>query len=525
MKVPLNVRRFLDHAASIYPEKIGVIDQDGEFTYRQFRERAQRLSHALMDMGVGPGDRVAVLAYNNHPLLEAYYGVVQFGAVLVPLNIRLTLDEIAYIVGDCLPKVLLFDADFEGWAVELRRRHPDLLLVEIRIEGSHPGYQGYEEMLGEASPEPLRAEVDEDQVAEIFYTSGSTARPKGVALTHRSLYLHALQCGFGVGIDDTMVLLHTIPLFHVNGWGTPHYVTALGGTHVMLRRFVPAKVLELVERCRVTNAAFVPTMVGMLLQEPTRGSRDLSSLRQMNVGGAPSPSSFVAASMEGLGGEYLGGYGLSESSPVVSVSRIKSTLRAAPREIQDRLRGYAGLPMVGVEVRLEGPAGEAVPWDGESVGELLVQADSVMQGYWNLPEETESALRGGWLHTGDMAFIHPEGYIKIVDRKKDIIISGGENISSAEIEDVLYGHPAVRECAVVGRPDEKWGEVVHAAVSLKPGAAATPDELLAYARGRVAAFKAPRTLEIWDELPKTGTGKVLKTAIRRLLRQESDSGA
>ena len=522
MKVPLNVRRFLDHAASIYGDKIGVIDQDGQWTYREFKERAWRLTNALKSMGVGAGDRVAVLGYNNHPLLEAYYGVVQFGAVLVPLNIRLTLEEIVYIASDCQPKVLLCDSDFEAWAVALRGRLPDLSLVEIRIEGSHDGYQGYEELLAQASPQPLADMVDEDSVAEIFYTSGSTARPKGVALTQRSLYLHALQCGFGMGIDDTMVLLHTIPLFHVNGWGTPHYVTALGGTHVMLRRFIPATVLELVERYRVTNAAFVPTMVGMLLSEPTRGTRDLSSLRQMNVGGAPSPSSFVAASMEALGGEYLGGYGLSESSPVVSVSRLKSGLREAPRELQDRLRGFAGLPMVGVEVRLEGPLGEELPWDGESVGELLVRADSVMQGYWNLPEETEAALRGGWLHTGDMAFIHPEGYIKIVDRKKDIIISGGENISSAEIEDVLYGHPAVRECAVVGRPDEKWGEVVHAAVSLKPGLAATPEEILAYVRGRVASFKAPRTIEIWDDLPKTGTGKVLKAAIRGRLRRDAE---
>jgi len=524
VKVPLNVRRFLDHAASIYPDKVGVIDQDGEFTYRQLKERADRLSHALIGLGVGRGDRVAVLAYNNHPLLEAYYGVVQFGAVLVPLNIRLTLEEIAYIAQDCAPKVLLFDSDFEPWARQLQVQDPALRLVEIRIEGSHEGYAGYEELLAAQAPGPVPDDVAEDEVAEIFYTSGSTARPKGVALSHRALYLHALQCGFGQGVDDTMVILHTIPLFHVNGWGTPHYVTALGGTHVMLRRFVPARVLELVERHRVTNAAFVPTMVGMLLGEPSLRTRDLSSLRQMNVGGAPSPSQFVAASMQGLAGEYLGGYGLSESSPVVSVARIKSTLRDAPREIRDQLRGTAGLPMVGVAVRLEGPDGQELPWDGEAVGELLVRADSVMEGYWNLPAETAEALRGGWLRTGDMAVILPEGYIRIVDRKKDIIISGGENISSAEIEDMLYGHPAVRECAVVGRPDEKWGEVPHAAVSLREGAQATGEEILAYARGRLAAFKAPQSIEIWPDLPKTGTGKVLKTAIRRRLK-ESREGA
>ena len=521
MRVPLVVQRFLDHAGRVFGDKIGVVDEDRKFTYREMRERCGRLARALAARGVAPGERVCVLAYNNHPLLEAYYGVPAAGAILVPLNIRLTLEEIEYIVDDCAPRLLLFDADFEPWARALSARRPDLDLVEIQIAGRHDGYLGYEELLGGASGEAGELAEDEDRVAEIFYTSGSTARPKGVALTQRSLYLHALQCGFGTGIDDSMVLLHTIPLFHVNGWGTPHYVTALGGTHVMLRRFVPARVLELVERHRVTNMALVPTMVGMLLEEPTRAGRDLASLRQISVGGAPSPASFVAASTQGLTGEYLGGYGLTEACPVVSSSRIRADLASAPQELRDGLRGGAGLPMVGVEVRLEGPTGEEIPWDGEGVGELLVRADSVMDRYWNLPEETEAALRGGFLHTGDMARIRPDGYIRIVDRRKDIIISGGENISSAEVEEVLYGHRAVRECAVVGRPDERWGEVVHAVVALKEGAPSSAEELLSYARGRLAAFKAPRTLEIWPDLPKTGTGKVLKSAIRARLLAEA----
>ncbi len=522
MKVPLNVKRFLDRASRIYGNKVAVIDQDGQFTYREFHERAQRLSHGLQSLGVGQGDRVALLAYNNHPLLEAYFGVVQFGAILVPLNIRLTFDEIAYIVEDAEPKVLLFDSDFEGWAKELSRLHPEIRLVEIGIEGGHPDYQDYESLLAGASSVPIDTEVDEDQVAEIFYTSGTTSRPKGVALTHRSLYLHALQTGFGGGLDDTIVLLHTIPLFHVNGWGTPHYVTALGGTHVMLRRFVPRRVFELVQAHGVTHADLVPTMVGMLLEDASRAQYDLSSLVQLSVGGAPSPSSFVAASMQGLGGQYCGGYGLSESCPVVAVATVKSTLRDAPQELQNTLRGYAGLPLVGIDVRIEGADGRELPWDGTSVGELLVRGDSVMQGYWNQPEATETTLRGGWLHTGDVAIIHPEGYIKIVDRLKDIIISGGENISTAEIEDVLYSHPAVRECAVVGRPHEKWGEVVHAAVSLRTGASASEEELLAYAREHLAAFKAPRSLEIWPELPKTGTGKILKSSVRERLQGDRE---
>lgn len=522
MKVPLHVQRFLDRAARIYPNKVAVIDQDGEFTYREFHERAARLSSALRAMGVGPGDRVAFAAYNNHPLLEAYYGVVQFGAILVPLNIRLTIDEISFIVDDCQPKVLVFDSDFEYWAVQLKSRHPELQLVEIRIEGSHPGYKGYEDLLAAASADPVAYDMDEDSIAEIFYTSGTTSRPKGVAMTHRNLYLHALQTGFGGGLDDTIVMLHTIPLFHVNGWGTPHYVTALGGTHVMLRRFIPARVFECIERYRVTYANLVPTMVGMLLDSPDRSRHDLSSIIRFNVGGAPSPSSFVKASMDGLAGEYAGGYGLSESCPVVSVASIKSTLRDASDELKNTLRGHAGVPLVGIEVKIEGADGRELPWDGESVGELLIRADSVMQGYWNRPDETEKTLRGGWLHTGDMAIIHPEGYIKIVDRLKDIIISGGENISSAELEDVLYSHPAVRECAVVGRPHAKWGEVPHAAVSLKAGASASEAELVTYVSSKVAAFKAIRSIEILDDLPKTGTGKVVKSAIRQRLPERAE---
>jgi fatty-acyl-CoA synthase len=520
MMVPMNVNRFLNRAARLYPGKVAVVDQDGTFTYAEFHRRVQRLSNALRGLGVGPGDRVAVLAYNNHPLLEAYFGVVQFGAILVPLNIRLTVDDFRYILRDAAPKVLIFDADFEPVARALKADDPALELVAIQIASRADGYRDYEQWLTEAPDRYAGADdLDENGVAEIFYTSGTTGRPKGVALTHRNLYLHALQILPGSGYSDRTVYLHTIPLFHVNGWGTPHYLTAVAGTHVMLRKFVPATVLDLIQRHRVTAAAMVPTMVNMLLAVPDLDRYDLSSLERITVGGAPSPSSFVRRVMDTVAGtEYLGGYGLSEACPVVSFAHLKSTLDDADPEAKDRWRGSAGIPLVGVEVKLLGSDGEELPWDGRSVGELVVRGDNVMAGYWNQPEATAEVIRNGWLHTGDMATIDPEGYIRIVDRKKDIIISGGENISSTELEDVLYTHPAVYECVVVGKPDPKWGEVPHAVVVLKPGMTATAEELMAYVAARVAPFKVIKSVAFQDELPKTGTGKILKTVIRDQFR-------
>lgn len=521
MNVPMNVNRFLNRTARLYAQKVAIIDGERQFTYREFYERVQRLSHALKRLGIQPGDRVATLAYNNYPLLEAYYGVVQFGAVLVPLNIRLTPADFAVIVADASPRLLLFDSDFEPVAKLLQSQHPEMAMIAIEIEGLAPGYRDYESWIAEEPSDYAGDDaLDENRVAEIFYTSGTTGAPKGVALSHRNLYMHALQIGFSFeDVTDRMVLLHSIPLFHVNGWGTPHYVTAAGGTHVMMRRFLPATVFQLIERHRVTHADMVPTMVNGLLTSPDIGRYDLSSLVQLSVGGAPSPSSFVKASMDLLKVEYTTGYGLSESSPVVSLAQIKSTLATADQETQNRYRGWAGLPLVGVDVKLVNADGAELPWDGRSVGELLVRGDSVMVGYWNKPEDTEAAIGDGWLHTGDMALIDPEGYIKIVDRKKDIIISGGENISASELENVLYGHPAVLECCVVGKPHPIWGEVPHAVVVKKADQeSVSADDLVAYVEERVAGFKAIKSVAFANDLPKTGTGKIIKEAIRAQFR-------
>ncbi len=518
MMVPMNVNRFLKRTANLYGTKLAVIDQDMSYTYQEMLARVDRLSRSLKGQGIKPGDRVAWLGYNNHPLLEAYFGVVQFGAILVPLNIRLNPDDLVKIFIDCTPSLLVFDSDFEETARRLAAVVPNLKMVEIQIEGSHADYEDYESFLAAAPSSlavPDHPPLDENAVAEIFYTSGTTGTPKGVGLTHRNLYMNAMQILISADVRDDAVILHTIPLFHVNGWGTPHYITAVGGTHVMLRRFIPDLVLSQIEKHRVTHASLVPTMANFLIQAAQSHSYDLSSLRYEVFGGAPSPSSFVQTTMDTLGGEYVGGYGLSETSPIVSLASIKSTLASNEARVLNRYRGTAGIPAIGVEVGIVDDDDYELPWDGETVGELRVRGDMVMDGYWNKPEETQLAIRHGWFYTGDMAVIDPEGYIHIVDRKKDIIISGGENISSVELEDILFQHPAVFECCVIGVPDPKWGEIPKAVVVLRPNMNADVNEILGFVNQRVASFKALKAIDLALELPKTATGKIQKIVVRK----------
>ncbi len=525
MVVPMNIQQFLWRAQALYGNKMAIYDEDMTLTYRQFSARVQQLSRALQSCGVKAGDRVAWLGYNNHPLLEAYFGVVASGAILVPLNIRLLVSELAPIIQDADPKVLVFDSDFETTARTILQNHPDLLAVEIQIEVRHPQYLGYEDFLAHESPEPADLpELDENSVAEIFYTSGTTGVPKGVALTHRNLYMNALQILATSDLSDASVLLHTIPLFHVNGWGAPHYITAIGATHIMLRKFIPDRVLTLIEHHQVTHALMVPTMVQSLNLARTQNERDLSSLVSINVGGAPSPQALVSETQTQLNTEYMGGYGLSETCPVVSVAYLKSTLTTAPAEQQERWRSTAGLPLVGIQISVADSHGLPQPWDGQSAGELRVRANTVMQGYWHNPSETARVIQDGWLYTGDIATIDPEGYIHIVDRRKDIIISGGENISSSELEDVLYAYPGVLECCVIGRPDPVWGEAPHAVVVPKPGTVLNAPALLEFVNTRVAGFKRIKSVAFVDALPKTGTGKIQKQQIRRQFSESQADG-
>jgi fatty-acyl-CoA synthase len=515
MKVPLTPLEFKQRAARLFGTKIGVIDGERRFTYAEFAERAGRLAGVLVTRGVRPGDRVAYLAYNSHPLLEGYFGVLEAGGILLPLNVRLAPQELAYILDDAGVRLLFIDADFLPLLDEMQAGmsgRPEVVWL-----GSRPDTRSeplYEDLLAEVpAGEQRPPEIDEDAVAELFYTSGTTGLPKGVMLTHRNLYLHALSTMATLSVADDEVQLHTIPLFHVNGWGTPQALTAAGGTHVMLRRFDPGEALRLIEAERVTRFFAVPTMLTMILNHADIAKYDLSSLRRVMLGGAPTPVELVRQAEKILRCTVHAGYGLSETSPVLTTAWSRSHLCGGD-DARTRRQASTGTPIVGADVRVVTEDGGEVPWDGDSVGEIVARSNVVMAGYWNDPEGTAAIIHDGWFHTGDMAVVDPDGYITIVDRKKDIIISGGENISSVEIEKVLFEHPAVLESAVVAVPDARWGEVPKALVALRPGASATEEELIAFCRDRLARFKSPQSVDFFESLPKGGTGKILKARLR-----------
>ena len=518
MNLPLTPIRFLRYAEQQYPRSTAVVCGDHRFTYAQFADRAARLAGALVQSGVKPGDRVAFLSGNCHRLLEAYYGVLEAGAVLLPLNIRLAPTELAYILNDSGARILFLHSYFVATVDSFRR---DLAAVEsFHLLDANPkeswlAPENYEALLSSASP--LRAEItdiDEDSLAELFYTSGTSANPKGVMLTHRNVYLHAVEASLALHTDVGSVELHTIPLFHANGWGVAHFLTLLGGKHVMVPRFDPPEVFRLIQQERAQFCSLVPTMATALVNCPERAKYDLSSLKRVTIGGAASSPTLVREVEEKLGCTCFSGYGLTETAPVLTISPMKPGLDWAEtnRFARQASTGYA---VPGVEVRVVDLNDNDVPRDGKTVGEIIARSDGVMQGYWQQPEASAEALRGGWFHTGDMATWNEDGYLLIVDRKKDIIVSGGENVSSLEVEKVLHAHPGVLELAVIPVPDRRWGEVPKALVVLKPGARATESELLEFCRAHLSHYKCPHSIEFLDALPKTGTGKILKRELRK----------
>jgi fatty-acyl-CoA synthase len=526
MNVPLTPIRFLRYAAEQFPRKTAVVCGAERFTYAQFAERAARLAGALRAAGIGAGDRVAFLSTNCHRLLEAYYGVIEAGAILLPLNIRLAPSELAYILRDSGAKMLFVESAFLKMVESFRAEIPGVKSIHaLDGEVSEPwlARDNYEAML--AAAQPYHADmmaVDENAVAELFYTSGTSADPKGVMLTHRNVYLHALNSAITVHVEKDPVELHTIPLFHANGWGVAHSLTFRGGKHVMIHRFTTDEVFRLIQDERAQTLAAVPIMATAMVNCPNRTKYDLSSLKRVIIGGAASSPTLVREVEEKLGCTCWAGYGLTETSPTLSVSPMKAGLEWKGDE---KFHGQAmtGYAVLGVEMRVVDADGNDVAHDGVAIGEIIARGDGIMQGYWNQPEASAEALRGGWFHTGDMATVNEDGYFLIVDRKKDIIVSGGENISSLELEKAMIAHPSVLECAVLPVPDAKWGEVPKALVVLKTGAQATEGELLEHTRSRIAHYKCPRSVEFVESLPKTGTGKVLKKDLRKKYWDGQDS--
>jgi len=516
MNVPLTPIRFLYRAMDLYSNKVGIVSGATTLNYGQFAERTHRASSALQQHGIEPGDRVAFLSFNNHQLLEGYYAAPMARAIVMPLNVRLSIQELVPILNHSGAKMLLFENDFLPLVEQIKAACGAIQRFVTLNEKTGPADLSYEEMIAGGKNQPVDyMTFDENAIAELFYTSGSTGTPKGVMLSHRTLYLHALSVATIADDPKTLVDLHTIPLFHANGWGRPQTSTMLGSKQVMVRRFEPTGVFKLIQEHRATEMSLVPTMANALLNAPDRANFDLSSMRRIMLGGAASSAELVARVEAAFRCEVVAGYGMTETAPVLTTARPKGTIDETVDAERHRRHAMAGWAVPGVEVRVVDVNFETVPRDSKTIGEVVARGDHIMSGYYRDPEATAAAIRNGWMHTGDMAVWDEEGYIQIVDRKKEIIISGGENISSIEVEKAIFAHPAVYECAVVAAPDEKWGEVPAAIVVLKPGESLTEEALMDFLSQTLGRYKLPRIIQFSaDPLPKTGTGKIRKLILK-----------
>lgn len=477
-----------------------------------------RLSHGLKVLGIGKDDKVSILHPNCHYFLEAYYGIARIGAISVPINYRLSPREIAFILEDSESRALIVDPMFREQVNSIRggiRRIERVIWTgeEKTEEGSHD--LNYEMVLKQTGSHPLpEAQITGEDIAQIYYTSGTTGRPKGVMLSHKNVMTHALGTIAEVHLTDGDVWIHVAPLFHLaDAWAT-WAITWVGATHVLVREFNPKVVLETIEREKVTLTNLIPTMLNLMVNDPDVGKYDYRSLRVLLSGGAPIAPEVVRKIVETFKCDYIQTYGMTETSPYLTLSVLKDHLKKLSYEDQLRFKSKTGKEFIGVELKVVNDRGEEIKKDEKEVGEILVRGDIVTKGYWKLPEETEKSIKDGWLYTGDMAVMDEEGYVTIVDRKKDMILTGGENVYSTEVENVLYMHPAILECAVVGVPDQKWGEAVKGIVVLKPGQEATAEEIIQFCKDRMAHYKAPKSIDFMDALPRTGSGKIHKKGLR-----------
>lgn len=515
MNVPLILTDFLDRAVALYGKKKAIFTEDREFTYEELNERVNRLSHGLYKLGVRKGDRVAYLAPNSVEMLEGFYGVFQLGAVIVPLNIRLKPDDYVYILNHSEAKVLFVDQNLYPLIEPVKEELKTIEKIIVHYKDETTDEIGYDDWLAEQESTPFKREIiDENDVCTLLYTSGTTGKPKGVMLTHRNNYLHALSAMHHLRVTDNDVLLHVLPMFHVNGWGSPFYYTANGATQICYRRTKPNDIFDAIEKHKVTIMHMAPTVLNSLFQLHEKRKLNIDHPVRVIVAGSAPPPPFVVRVEKELGWEFIQVYGMTESSPLSLISRIPSHLQDLDEELQYKLKAKAGTPLVGCTVKVVNELGEEVARNGKELGEIIVKSHGVMKGYWKDEETTMETIRNGWLHTGDIGTIDEYGYIDIVDRKKDIIISGGENISSIEVEGVLYEHPAVLEVAVIAVPHEKWGETPHACVVLKEGETVTEQELIDFCRSRLAHFKAITGVTFMKELPKTASGKIQKVHLR-----------
>ncbi|MGY1741909.1 MULTISPECIES: AMP-binding protein [unclassified Blastococcus] len=499
MRVPLTTRDFLDRAELVYGDRVGIVDEPnqpapslGEVTWREVARRGRALQAGLDALGVGAGERIAVVSHNAARLLEVLLAVPSSGRVAVPVNFRLGEEEVRYIVGHCGARVLMVDPELET------------TLKGVSAEHRFNTGEEYEQLLRfDAEPVPW-AEPDEDATATINYTSGTTARPKGVQMTHRNEWVNAVTFGMHMQVSDRDVYLHTLPMFHCNGWGLPYSMAGVGARQVVLRKVDGAEILRRVEQHGVTVMAGAPAVWNAVLDAAAEWDGEIPGRDRVRVivAGAPPPSRTIARIEGELGWEFNQIYGLTETAPLLTINRPRAEYDdLAPEERAKRL-SRAGVPALGNRISVS------------DSGEVLAQGNVVLAGYWENPDASAEALEGGWFHTGDGGSLDDGGYLTISDRKKDVIITGGENVSSIEVEDVVFSHPAVAEVAVIGVPDEKWGEMVTALVVLAEGEQADEAAIIAHCRGKLAGYKVPKRVEFRDELARTATGKIQKFKLR-----------
>jgi fatty-acyl-CoA synthase len=517
---------FLERSASVFRERTAVIDGERRYTYAELGERARRLASALRGAGVRPGDRVAFLAPNAPPLLEAHFGVPMAGAVLVAINTRLSDGEVAYILTHSGARMLFAGSEFAPLVAQayaqLAQPLPTIWLSATpdgaeAPASARPGDIAYETFLASGSPDPLVWSLDlaegEDATISINYTSGTTGQPKGVMYHHRGAYLNALGEMLTAGLASDSVYLWTLPMFHCNGWCYTWANVAAGATQVCLRAFNPERVWRLIRDAGVTHLCGAPTVLTALANSPAAQAGPLGRPLRIVTAAAP-PSPTIIAQMESLGVAITHVYGLTETYGPHTVCAWRSEWDGLPLEQRARLKARQGVAYVIADpIRVVDDELRDVPPDGATMGEVVMRGNNVMKGYYRDPEATARAFRGGYFHSGDLGVMHSDGYIELRDRAKDIIISGGENISTIEVEQAILRHPAVLECAVIGVPDPHWGETPKAFVALRPGMSATAEGIIAFCREQIAHFKAPRAVE-FGELPKTSTGKVQKYVLR-----------
>jgi fatty-acyl-CoA synthase len=514
MEIALTPLEFARRTRSLYGDRLAVVDGDLRLTYEQFFDRCDKWSRVLQTWGVRHGDRVAYIAPNTHAQLESFYAVPQLGAVVVPLNYRLTGDDFAYMIGHSGSKIVCVHSDHLATVEKIKDQCPDVTHW-VALEGAQGDWLDYEALIESATLTLERPAIAESDLLTINYTSGTTSRPKGVMITHRNAWVNAVGTMLHHPMTSTDAYLWTLPMFHANGWTFVWIVTAIGGVHVCLRKVDPSLVFEQIEREKITVLCCAPTiLIAIANAPPSFHARTPRGIRVLTAGAPP-----AAATIERIEGE-LGWtitqvYGLTETAPFITVCEPRDWhARLEPAE-RSKIKARQGVELItSGELRVVDDDMRDVPRDATTIGEIIVRGNVVMAGYYDDPEATRIAFTGGFFHTGDSAIIHPDGYVEIRDRMKDVIISGGENISSIEVEAALLRHPAVQEVAIIGRPHEKWGEAPYAFVVLKQGATATEAELRAFARQHLAHFKAPHGVTFVAELPKTATGKIQKFVLR-----------